>query len=158
MSSDESTHMRYNNTTLPAILDMPLAQTPQFTIGCGLHWQGTIFNHGTCPLITVHMLCAQKTSLDRSPRFVKTFHEKKSRSCAHRICSAFKGYFFRLQYMYFAHFLFWRSRAGMQVWFRQCLSTSVRVPRPGWRVRCCMKLANPIPKLCCQLIEPPAQR
>ena len=70
------------------------------------------FNHETCLLITVHMLCVQKTSLDRSPRLVKTFHEKNT-SCFHRICFAFKGYFFRLKYMHFAHLLFWRSRAGI---------------------------------------------
>ena len=54
MSSDESTYMPYNSTTRPAILDMTLAQTPQFTIACGVQWQGTIFqsrnmsfDHGT---------------------------------------------------------------------------------------------------------------
>ena len=65
-------------TTLPAMVDIRLARTTQFTMGCGLLWQGTIFNHGTCPLITVHMFCAQKTSLDRSSRFVKMCHDQKS--------------------------------------------------------------------------------
>ena len=36
MSSDESIYMPYNSTARPAILDMPLAQTPQFSIGCGV--------------------------------------------------------------------------------------------------------------------------
>ena len=77
MSSDKSTYMAYNNTTCFAILDMPLAQTPQFTMRCGLHWQVAILNQQkTCPLITVHMLCAQKTSFDNSPRFAKIFTEK----------------------------------------------------------------------------------
>ena len=54
MSSDENTHMSYSNTTRSAIFDMPLAETPYITIGCGLQSQATIFqsrnmcfDHGT---------------------------------------------------------------------------------------------------------------
>ena len=59
-------HMPYDNKTLFAALDMPLAQTSQFTI-----------LQSPSSLITVHMLCAQNTSSGRSPRFASAFHENR---------------------------------------------------------------------------------
>ena len=53
--------MSYISKTRPAILDMPLAQTPQFAMGSGVQWPGTIFqsrilpcSRHTCALIAVH--------------------------------------------------------------------------------------------------------
>ena len=113
MSSGDSAYMPYNSTTRPGILDMPLAQTPQFTIGCGVQWQGTVFqsrnmsfDHGTHVVHAKDILRSQSTIREGVSR-------KQILSSAHRIRSAFTGCFFRLKYMRFAPFLFWRSRPGM---------------------------------------------
>ena len=113
MSFDESTYLPYNSTTRPATLDMPLAQTPQFTIGCGVQGQGTIFQSRNMSFdLGTHVVRAKDIFRSQS-----TIREGVSRkqilSSAHRICSAFAGCFFRLQYMHLAPFLFWRSRPGM---------------------------------------------
>ena len=65
------------NNAPRATLDMSLARTLQFSIVCVLQWQSTIFQSRNMFLITEHMLCAQKTSVDRSPRNGKAFHENK---------------------------------------------------------------------------------
>ena len=69
-------YMPYGHGTHPAILAMPLAQTPQFNhrlamAGHDLSIPARVF------LNTAHALRAQSTSLVRSPRFAETSYENK---------------------------------------------------------------------------------
>ena len=113
MSSDESTYMPYNSTTRPAILAMPLALTPQFTIGCRVQGQGTIFQSRNMSYdLGTHVVRAK--DIFRSQSTIReSVSRKQSLSSAYRIRCAFTGCFFRLQYMHSAPILFWRSRPGM---------------------------------------------
>ena len=113
MSVDENTYMPHNSTTRPSILDMPLAQTPQFTVGCGVQWQGTILQSRNMFFDpSIHVVRAKYVFRSQS-----TIRESVSRkqilSSAHRICSAFTGCFFRLQYIHLAPFLCCRSCSGI---------------------------------------------